>query len=210
MTDFAETLAARPFPVTLTPRWGPNFGLGMGILGGMGGILLASAGIPILLDKPEDPEVILGMLAAGLFLTGFPIYWIWTCLRGWPRLRIDAGRVEYTNPFGRRERLVLGDHARVAIVNAPGRGGYRPRLEAVPTAPGLPLRMISLRPFLRNRHEAAELEALIHRAAGDRPAPDLAQRNVILMQDLKAIVVTSGALVLVVIGFGVLRALGRI
>lgn len=77
-------------------------------------------------------------------------------------------------------------------------------------ARGLPLRMISLRPFVRNRPEAAALEALIHRAAGDRPAPDLAQRNVILMRDLKAIVVTSGALVLVVIGFGVLRALGRI
>ena len=207
MPVFSESLATDPLPLTLTPRWGPNVGVGMVILGGMGLGLLGGGGAALADRAPGQTGDALGMLALGFFLIGFPIYWLWTYLRGWPCLRVAAGRVDYTNPFGKRETLVLADHARVAIVNAPGRG-YRPRLEAAPMAPGLPLRMISLRPFLRNRQEAAALLALIHRAAGDRPAPDIAQHNVIQMQNLKEQLAGVGVIIVVVGAAGLFKAFG--
>lgn len=208
LSRFTERLAASPLPVTLTPCWGLRVGIGMGIVGAMGlGLLMGGGGAALLHGVRDLTADDMGMLALGCFLVSFPIYWIWTVLSGWPCLRIETGQLTYTNARGQRETLVLAEHARVAIVKTAGRG-YQPRLEAVPMAPGRRLRMISLRPFLRNPQETAALLEVIHRAAGDRPEPDIAQRNVIQMQHLKEQLAGFGAILVVVSLAGLLKALG--
>ena len=114
-------------------------------------------------------------IAMGLCLLAFPLLFILSLLRGLPLLLVDHGRVQLTSIFGRVQVLHLSDYAAVSLGEAVVAKGYHPRLEAVPHAPGQKMQTLPLRPFVNTRAEAEALIALIHHAAGERPALSPAQ-----------------------------------
>ncbi|MDX5400854.1 MAG: hypothetical protein LPK02_00540 [Rhodobacterales bacterium] len=129
-----------------------------------------------------DPDFVSGfvaMVVMGLFLLAFPVLFLWSVFRGWPMLHVDEGIVHLTSILGRTQRLHLSDYAEVSLGEAVLARGYQPRLEAIPMNPDQKLRMLALRPFVHNRHEAEELVALIRHAAGERPKPTATQAAIV-------------------------------
>jgi hypothetical protein len=173
MTDTSRGTPPHPLPASFGPRYGAIVWVGMVMMAALGCIPLWVAWHQLtrgMVDLSEGTSagfiLVTGM---GLFLLVFPALFIWSLLKGLPRLDIGKGWLRYVSMFGRVTVLELDHYAKAVLGENALARGYDPRVELYPTSPGDKTRMIPLRPHLATRAEAEAMIALIHCAAGPRP-----------------------------------------
>ncbi len=209
MTDRSGETPPHTLPASFGPRYGAIVWVGVVMMAGLGCIPIWVAWHQLtrgMVDLSEGTSS--GILLAtgmGLFLLVFPALFVWSLLKGLPRLDIGEGWLRYVSMFGRVTVLELDHYARAVLGENALSKGYDPRVELYPTSPGDKTRMIPLRPHVATRAEAEAMIALIHSAAGPRPALSTEQTQEAVRNKRREYMILAGIVIVAAVLLILLR-----
>ncbi|MGR3504799.1 MAG: hypothetical protein ACU0B7_02895 [Paracoccaceae bacterium] len=174
MTEPYGESPQQPLPASFGPHYGAIVWIGMVLMAALGCIPLwvgwyqLTRGMVDLSEESLDSFIL--MTGMGLFLLAFPALFVWSLIRGLPRLDIGEGWLRHVSILGRVSVLDLDHYAEAVLGESVLAKGYQPRLELYPALPGDKTQIIPLRPHVTGRSEAEAIIALVHCAAGPRPS----------------------------------------